>query len=146
MSLFMKVWNTFNKAVLKSPLHFLTSKNTLLLTCTGRKSGQPITVPVNYAQDGDTVRITSSPDRQWWRNLKATPEVLLHLRGKAAQGSAEVFEEQEAFAAELAAYLAAFPQMAKYFDVGIEDDKRFNQADLLKAAESRVMVKVILGE
>ena len=142
MNIFMKFWNGFNKAVLKSPLHFITSKNIMLVTFTGRKSGKSITTPVNYAQDGSIVRLTSQPERQWWRNLKATPEVVVHLRGKAMNGTAEVFEEGEAAAQELSAYLSAFPQYAKYFNIRVEDDNTFNQSDLLKAAEERVVIKI----
>jgi deazaflavin-dependent oxidoreductase (nitroreductase family) len=52
----------------------------LLLTTTGRKSGQPRTTPLNYGTDGDRLILVASfggDDRapQWYRNLVANPEV-----------------------------------------------------------------------
>jgi hypothetical protein len=39
-------WNTVVTGILNSPLHGLLSGSTMLVTCTGRKSGRAITVPV----------------------------------------------------------------------------------------------------
>lgn len=144
MGFFMKVGNFFNKAILTSPLHSIASSNTLLISFIGHKSGKAYTTPVNYAQHGDVVRITSSAVRNWWRNLKANPDVELQLRGKAVRGTAEVFEEPAAVAAELAAYLSSFPQSARYFGIRTDEDGTFNQDDLLKSSQGRVMIRVTL--
>lgn len=55
-----------------------------LLTTTGRKSGQPRTVPLVYLKDGDDVVLVASQgglpnDPQWYRNLVADPEVTLQF-------------------------------------------------------------------
>ena len=47
----------------------------MLLTVTGRKSGQPRTVPLIYLKDGDRLVIAaayagSDVDPVWWRNLR----------------------------------------------------------------------------
>jgi deazaflavin-dependent oxidoreductase (nitroreductase family) len=52
----------------------------LLLTTTGRKSGQPRITPLNYGTDGDRIILVASyggDDRapQWYQNLVANPEV-----------------------------------------------------------------------
>ena len=52
MSAFMKIGNTFIKLFLRSPLHRMMSKSTLLITFTGRKSGNKYTTPVNYSLEG----------------------------------------------------------------------------------------------
>jgi len=51
----------------------------LLLTTTGRKSGEPRTTPLSYLRDGDDCIIVASnngADRHpaWWRNLEASPK------------------------------------------------------------------------
>ena len=46
--------NPYVSAILRSPVHSLLSKQVLLLTYTGRKSGNPHTIPVGYIRDGDT--------------------------------------------------------------------------------------------
>lgn len=71
----------------------------LMLTTTGRKSGQPRTTMLNYVADGDRLILIASnggDDRepQWYRNLKANPEVTVqvgseHRRMRAATGTAE---------------------------------------------------------
>jgi len=144
MGFFMKVGNFFNKAILTSPLHGLASSNTLLISFIGSKSSKAYTTPVNYAQQGEVVRITSAANRKWWRNLKSNPGVELQLRGKAIRGTAEVFEEPQAVAAELAAYLYSFPQSARYFGIRTNEDGTLNHEDLLKSSQGRVMIKVKL--
>lgn len=65
--------------VLRSPLHGLLSKNLLLLTYTGRKSGTQYMIPVTYFEDGGTILVFSN--QRWWRNLRGGVPVTLRLRG-----------------------------------------------------------------
>ena len=56
----------------------------LLLTTTGRKSGQPRTTPLNYMADGDIKVLIASyggDDRhpQWYQNLLANPEATVQV-------------------------------------------------------------------
>jgi len=58
---------------------------TLLLTTTGRKTGNARTVPLHYFQDGDRYVVVASNAGQeknpaWLENLIATPEVALQIR------------------------------------------------------------------
>ncbi len=58
----------------------------LLLTTTGRKSGQPRTVPLLYLADGDTFVIVASYGGSvahpvWFLNLRAHPEVDVEVKG-----------------------------------------------------------------
>ena len=55
------------------------SLRTLLLTTTGRKSGQPRSTPLIYLEDGENVAVVASnlgSERPpaWWLNLQARPE------------------------------------------------------------------------
>jgi proline iminopeptidase len=57
----------------------------LLLTTTGRTSGEPRTKPLIYAIDGDRYVIVASrggapKDPSWYRNLVKTPEVELQVK------------------------------------------------------------------
>lgn len=71
----------------------------LLLTTTGRTSGEPRTTILNYVADGDRLILIASnggDDRepQWYRNLKANPEVTVQVGGetrrmRAATGTPE---------------------------------------------------------
>ena len=57
----------------------------LLLTTTGRKTGEARTIPLIYAQDGDRYVIVASKggapeDPGWYRNLVKTPDVELQVK------------------------------------------------------------------
>lgn len=142
MSFWMDVWNQFNLAVLPSRLHWLTSRTTLLISLTGRRSGRQITLPVNYSQQGTVVRITSKPGRYWWRNLKTNPDVKITLRGNKVAGKARVFEAPEEAARELSAFLQPQINVAKYYQVRLNKDGTFNQEDLLQSAQRLVLIRV----
>jgi len=70
----------------------------LLLTTTGRKSGNPTTTPLIYAEDGDRYVIVASkggaPEHPgWYENLAKTPDVELQVgpdvfpaRARTAEG------------------------------------------------------------
>jgi deazaflavin-dependent oxidoreductase (nitroreductase family) len=56
----------------------------LLLTTTGRKSGNALTLPLIYGRDGDRAVIVASrggaPDHPaWYKNLAATPRVRVQI-------------------------------------------------------------------
>jgi deazaflavin-dependent oxidoreductase (nitroreductase family) len=60
--------------------------STLLLTTTGRRSGQPRTNALIFARDGDDYLIIASmggaPDHpSWYLNLEAAPEAEIQVRG-----------------------------------------------------------------
>ena len=57
---------------------------TLLLTTTGRRSGEPRTTPLIYGRDGGDVAIVASnggdPEHPaWYRNLQADPEAEIQI-------------------------------------------------------------------
>jgi deazaflavin-dependent oxidoreductase (nitroreductase family) len=59
---------------------------TLLLTTTGRKTGEPRTTPLIFGRDGDRFIVIASmggapTHPQWYRNLDADPSVHIQVRG-----------------------------------------------------------------
>jgi proline iminopeptidase len=72
----------------------------LLLTTTGRKSGEPRTTPLIYAQDGDRYVIVASkggtPENPgWYENLAKTPEVELQVKDEVFPARARTAEGEE---------------------------------------------------
>ncbi len=138
--------NRFMKAVLRSPLHGMVSKSVLLITFTGRKSGQTYTTPVSYSQNGDQVRIFTHST--WWKNLKGIPggtPVSLRIRGRELRGLAEpVAEDKQAIAAGLAAHLRQVPSDARYYGVTFDEQKNPNADEVMKAVQTVVMIRVQL--
>jgi deazaflavin-dependent oxidoreductase (nitroreductase family) len=72
----------------------------LLLTTTGRKSGEPRTTPVGYRIDGDRMYIhTVNAGRpqvpQWYFNLVANPEVTLEVGAETYRARAVLLDDAE---------------------------------------------------
>ena len=72
----------------------------LLLTTTGRKTGEPRTTPLIYAQDGDRYVIVASkggaPEHPgWYRNLAKDPDVELQVKDDVFPARARTAEGDE---------------------------------------------------
>jgi deazaflavin-dependent oxidoreductase (nitroreductase family) len=72
----------------------------LLLTATGRKSGQLRTVPIVYLADGDRVVVIGSnaghrAEPAWSLNLKANPEAEIEIGRERRRVTARVAEGEE---------------------------------------------------
>jgi deazaflavin-dependent oxidoreductase (nitroreductase family) len=72
----------------------------LLLTTTGRKSGEPRTTPLIYAQDGDRYVIVASkggaPEHPgWYRNIEKDPHVELQVKDDVFAATASTAEGEE---------------------------------------------------
>jgi deazaflavin-dependent oxidoreductase (nitroreductase family) len=135
--------NSAMKFVLRSPVHGMVSKTTLLITFTGRKSGKIYTTPVSYSQYGDQVTIFTHAN--WWKNLRSGTPVTLRLRGREFQGLAEpVAEDKQAIVAGLAAHLRMVPSDARYYGVTFDDHKNPRTEEVKKAVQTVVMIRVQL--
>lgn len=72
----------------------------LLLTTTGRSSGEPRTVPLIFAADGERCIVVASkggaPEHpQWYRNLAVTPTVQVQVKGDRFAATARTVESDE---------------------------------------------------
>ena len=72
----------------------------LLLTTAGRRSGEPRTVPLIYARDGDRYVIVASkggaPEHPgWYENLRKTPQVELQVKGEVFPARARTAQGDE---------------------------------------------------
>lgn len=73
---------------------------TLLLTTTGRKSGEPRTLPLIYAPYGDAFTIVASKGGTdeapaWYLNLSANPEVEVQIKGDRFKARARTAGAEE---------------------------------------------------
>lgn len=131
------------KFLLRSPLHGILSKNFLLITFTGRKSGMVFTTPVSYSQDGDTLYIFSHA--AWWKNLHHNTPITLRLRGKDVQGLPEVVaDDKKAVAAWLMAHLRRSPYDAPFNGVTLAENKKPRPEEVEVGAQTTVMIRVVL--
>jgi deazaflavin-dependent oxidoreductase (nitroreductase family) len=91
---------------------------TLLLTTTGRKSGEQRSSVAAYLRHGDAYSIVASNAGSnrppaWWLNLQADPHAQVTLRGERFAVVAEQVGDQE-HAAVWARFVAAWPGFADY--------------------------------
>lgn len=73
---------------------------TLILTTTGRKSGEPRLQPLCYVRDGDDLIVVGSNWGQehhpaWTSNLLATPRATVKLEGKELPVEANIVADEE---------------------------------------------------
>lgn len=135
--------NNAMKFVLRSPIHGMVSKNVLLITFTGCKSGKTYTTPVCYSQEGNQVYIFTHA--KWWKNLCNCTAVTLRLRGRDIPGVPKpVVEDKGAIAARLTAHLQRVPSDARYYDVTFDENGNPNAEEVEKAVQTVVMIRVSL--
>lgn len=72
----------------------------LLLTTTGRKSGQARTVPLVFFEDGERLVIIGSKggdprDPLWWQNLKQTPQATVQIGADSRRVRARIASAEE---------------------------------------------------
>lgn len=72
----------------------------LLLTVTGRKSGEPRTTPLVYFEDGGSYVVVGSDggarrDPQWWKNLLVKPTGELRVGRRVMPVAARLAEGEE---------------------------------------------------
>ena len=64
----------------------LIGRMVLLLTTTGRKSGQPREIPLQYEEVDGAIYIGSARGQKadWFRNVAANPEVIVRVKSRRA--------------------------------------------------------------
>jgi hypothetical protein len=91
--LVIRLLNPVMKTLLRSPLHRPLSKQFMLLTVTGRKTGRTYTVPVSrHESDGMLVVFAAG---SWRANLRGGAQVGLILDGRKRTGHAELEEDPD---------------------------------------------------
>jgi hypothetical protein len=118
----------------------------MLITFTGRKSGQTYTTPVDYSQEGDQVRVFTH--NTWWKNLRGVPGgalVTLRLRGRDLRGLATpIADDKRAVADGLAAHLRQAHGEARYYGVTFDEYGNPKPDEVDKAAQTVVFIRIQL--
>jgi len=115
----------------------------LLLTTTGRKSGQPRVTPLQFEEVDGEIYVASArgPAADWFKNLQANPNVQVQLGRRAFAALAEPVTDPARIAGFLALRLRRRPLMVRLilhlFD-GLP--LRFTPADLEALAREKTMV------
>lgn len=140
-----KLINPIVKSILRSPLHGLMSRNTILLEFTGRKSGKTYTTPVSYHEVNGSLRCFTERENRWWRNLEQGEHVRLTLRGRDCVGSPRVrADDSPELGAALRDFLIATPRDASHAGVAFGPDGEPNASDIDAAIQNLVLITIEL--
>ncbi len=115
----------------------------LLLTTTGRKSGQPRVTPLQYEEDQGVVYVASArgPHADWFRNIRVNPRVQVQIADRLFEGLAEPIVDPARIADFLQLRLKRHPIMMRAM-LAMEGQWRCRRADLERFAAKKVLVAV----
>ncbi len=138
-----KLYNPIMIALLRSPLHSLVDKQTMVITVTGRKSGKRYTFPVSYIRDGETLLVISQKDRTWWKNLRNGAQVTVFLQGHALQARGETLTDTGMAANILLQILRQVPAYQRLLHLPLDaTGQPENPEALTRLAQDHVIVRM----
>ncbi|GAB4210269.1 MAG: nitroreductase/quinone reductase family protein [Roseiflexaceae bacterium] len=133
-----KIINPTFKLLLRTPLHGLMSERLLLLSFTGRSSGKRYTIPVAYAQQGDTLLIATQS--RWWKNLRDGAAVQVRLRGRNRNGTSEVITDEAGLTAAYRLLLPQGPQLSEIIGVTLDANGEPRPEEVRRSRENGFVV------
>jgi len=139
---FFVILNPTLSILLRSPFHWLVSKNLMLISVVGRKSGKTYSIPVRYIRHRDTIRFFTGATNKWWRNMRDGADVTLLVEGKNDGYHAVAVESPpDRIREALVLLFKEFPQDAPYYEVRIDKSGHPLPQDLDRAAQNTVMIE-----
>jgi hypothetical protein len=171
-TLLYEALNVPMRALLRSPLHGVASRNLCIVRYAGRRSGRRYETPLSYVRDGARVLLLSSRDTRWWTNfvpaaMAATgaqaaatgpgaqapsarteavdPAVEVLVEGQWLRGRARtIHHDQAQLLASLRTFLTALPRDAVVYGIRLDGDRRPREDSLEQALPRIVMVEIRL--
>ena len=117
----------------------------MLITFTGRRSGQRYSTPVSYVSDGKKVHCFTGMDYSWWRNLRGGARVTLRIRGEEKSGRAEAVSQDTArITRAMTEFFLRLPRDATYYGVSLDAAGQPDPAELARAVPNAVLIEVVL--
>jgi F420H(2)-dependent quinone reductase len=126
--------------VLSGRAHSLMSRQLLLVTFTGRRTGRSFTTAVSYVRDGNELLIPGGGG--WWKNLGSGP-VTVRLRGSRMPVVPEVITESDGMSEVLRRMMDGNPAVSAFTGIG-RGDKGLPRPDDLERERRRGFVVVRL--
>jgi deazaflavin-dependent oxidoreductase (nitroreductase family) len=121
----------------------MVSGQIMIITFSGRKTGQSYPTPVSYCQENETVYCFTHAG--WWKNLVGGAKVQVLIRGQEHTGTAiPIRDDREKKIVGLGKLLSAVPSDARFYDVVIDQQGSLDQNDLGRAADNATMIEVCL--
>lgn len=139
-----RVLNPIMKAILGSPFHAMVSKQIMVITFNGKRSGKAYSTPVSYyRENGEVICFTHG---SWWKNIGSGAEVMLKIAGRDLRGYAvAIADDVDLKAAYLQKMLKAVPFDAQFYKVKLDERGEPDEEDVRKGAEDAVMVRITVS-
>lgn len=138
-----KVINPLIAALLRSPLHGLLSKQAIVLTFKGRKSGKVYNLPVGY-YDLQADSLTVIPLHRWWKNLQDNVPVTVWLKGRKYDGIANATQGDEATVTALQQIIAHSANQMRVHHIERDANGQPDMDAVRHVAQSLVLVRIRL--
>lgn len=135
--------NNFMAWVLRSPFHGLLSKNMMLITVTGRKTGRKFTTPIGYYEEDGCLWTMTSRNRTWWKNVQGGADVTLRFKGKDTRAFSEVELDENAVRVRMVNFFSHVPRAAPRLGIRVENNI-CNSEDIARIAKERLFVRTKL--
>jgi hypothetical protein len=131
--------NPLLRRVLRSPLHPVASRWTLLIVYVGRRSGRRFTLPVVYAPtERSLVVVTPRHASNWWKNFRTPWDCTVWLRGEACEATGEVVSGPD-FDRLVRAYFDRYGILARAF--GFDGNPAASSRELERARRELAVVR-----
>ena len=117
----------------------------LVITTTGRKSGNCYSTPIGYLRDGETfIALThAATPSNWYRNALCSGQALLEIKGKPLEVRVEAVNDQAERERIFDLYIQARARnFSRYFDVPVDA----SEAELNQALATRAFVRMMPRE
>jgi len=144
----MNLWRLINPLVvfiLRSPLHFLASKNLIFITFQGRKSKKTFNIPVSYHREGNDLIALTLKQNLWWKNLRMLNRTQITLLGKKEDVGLTIVDQDTQFIKEKMRELIIEKPIDAYFaKVKLDNNKLPVEEDLEEASQKHIVLKFTL--
>lgn len=132
-------------ALLRSPLARILHLRAqlIVLTVTGRKTGRPFSLVVQYAEHAGSLLVLAghAERKRWWRNLVEPAHVTLEVGGLRRGGTAHVINTPDEWTVwAVAAYLRRYPASAQ--GRGFAPDVAVDVALVPRLTEGAVLIRI----
>jgi len=119
----------------------------MLVRAKGRKSGKLLATPLRYIEEQDTICCSTSKDTQWWKNVRANPDIILRIRGREESYHGRVTtNDPDKLRGYLLRLIEAYPQDAVYHQIDLDPQGMPDKGQLEAALTSAVMVEAVRSE
>lgn len=137
--------NGFLASILRSRFHGIASKENLLISYRGRRTGLVHELPVRYAigAHGFVVRVGRPEAKRWWRNFTEPWPLTVVVRGRSIAATGHVVGGESDEGTELAAaYFARYRGSARHQGLRPRKGEQAAREDVRRAATGLLFLGV----